>query len=356
MNIEDISRKALEHLHAHKKPPTPRAYFQAFYEIMEHDAASKHVVSSELDWRGQWLKKFSKDIQIQLKGAQNPDEFIERLAAIMKDSQELQNVAHTRELKNLSRLLLGNIADVFSINAKHRFSFLFGIGGLNKLESTKKLLGYWRSFRASGVHFKIIKKLVRIVAFTLRTPLENGKVSKEALELSSVLLMHPESLIDVHLLERVEKILEIRDTQGFLKEDLAQRHIAIFKLSRLECVEKKIDFELDRVIDKAMEILKTMCLKALEDATLVGHYHNGFAVSIRHEKAEVLAKIEPIIKQLRTQKFSYHGVLFTFDFHIEVLEYGAFDTLEALNAALRERLHDVHASVEIKDLTNANTQ
>lgn len=350
MNIEDISHKALEYLHTHKKPPTPHAYFQAFYEVMERDLASKHADSSELDWRGQWLKKFNKDIQIQLKGAQNPDEFIDKLAAIMKDSQELQYMEHTRELKNLSRLLLGNISDVFSINAKNRFPFLFGVGGLNKIGGTRKLIGYWRSFRTSGVHFKILKKLVGIVTYILRTPQENGKVSKEALELSSVLLMHPENLIDVHLLERIEKLLGIREAQWQLKDDMAQKYIVVFKLAHLSFVEKKSDFDVDKAIDKAMNVLKSMCLSTLEDATLIGHYHNGFAISIQQEKSEVLEKIEPITKQLHTQKFSYQGVLFTFDFDIEVLEYKTFDTLEELNTALREKLHTSHISIETKDI------
>lgn len=351
MKIEEISRKALQRLYISKKPPTPSAYFEAFYEVVKKENISTDSLQfKDLDWQQQWLKKFDKSLQLELKNAQSPDEFINILSTMLKDSKETQNLEHIRELKKLNRLLLGCVADVFSINAKQRFSFLFGIGGLNQVEGTKKLANYWRHFRMSGVHSSILRKLVRILAFVLRVPAESGKVSKEALELSSVLLMHPENLVDVYLLERIEKLLGIKDIQSaFLKDEMAQRCIVIFKLNHLQFVEKKTDFDKDKAINKAMEILKTMCLEALQDATLVGHYQNGFAVMIKEQKEQVLEKTKSITEQLQTQKFSYQGVLFTFGFSAEVLEHREFETLDRLNSTLRDRLHNTHISIEIKD-------
>lgn len=351
MRIEEISRKALQRLYISKKPPTPSAYFEAFYEVVKKEKSLKDSVwAKDLDWQEQWLKKFDKPLQLELKKAQSPDEFIDILSTMLKDSKETQNLEHIRELKNLNRLLLGCVSDIFSINAKQRFSFLFGIGGLNKVEGTKKLANYWRRFRVSGVHSGVLRKLVRILAFILRTPTENGKVSKEALELSSVLLMHPENLVDVYLLEKIERLLGIKEIQSaFLKDEMAQRCIVIFKLNHLQFVEKKADFDKDKAINKAMEILKTMCLEALEEATLVGHYQNGFAVMIKEQKEQVLEKIEPIKERLQTQKFSYQGALFTFGFSAEVLEYREFETLEQLNSTLRDKLHNSHISIESKD-------
>lgn len=351
MRIEEISRKALQRLYISKKPPTPSAYFEAFYEVVKKEKALKDSSQlKDLDWQQQWLKKFDKDTQLQLKNAKSPDEFVETLALIIKDSKELQHLEHIRELKNLNRVLIGCVADIFSINAKQRFSFLFTTGGLAKSEGTKRLASYWRRFRVSGVHSSVLRKLVRILAFVLRTPAENGKVSKEALELSSVLLMHPENLVDVYLLEKIEKLLGIQAIQSaFLKDEMAQRCIVIFKLNHLQFVEKKADFDKDKAINKAMEILKTMCLEALEEATLVGHYQNGFAVMIKEQKEQVLEKMKPITERLQTQKFSYQGVLFSFGFNAEVLEYREFETLEQLNNTLRDKLHNAHISIESKD-------
>lgn len=351
MRIEEISRKALQRLYVSKKPPTPSAYFEAFYEVVKKEKALKDSSQlKDLDWQQQWLKKFDKDTQLQLKNVKNPDEFVETLALIIKDSKESQHLEHIRELKNLNRVLIGCVADIFSINAKQRFSFLFTTGGLAKSEGTKRLASYWRRFRVSGVHSSVLRKLVRILAFVLRTPAENGKVSKEALELSSVLLMHPENLVDVYLLEKIEKLLGIQAIQSaFLKDEMAQRCIVIFKLNHLQFVEKKADFDKDKAINKAMEILKTMCLEALEEATLVGHYQNGFAVMIKEQKEQVLEKMKPITERLQTQKFSYQGVLFSFGFNAEVLEYREFETLEQLNNTLRDKLHNAHISIESKD-------
>lgn len=358
MRIEEISRKALQRLHTHNKLPTPSAYFVAFDEVLKSENLRKDSAEFKaLDWREQWLKKFDKSLQPELKKAQSPEEFIDILSTILKDSKETQNlehIEHIRELKKLNRLLLGCVSDIFSINAKQRFSFLFGIGGLNKVEGTKKLANYWQRFRDSGVHSSILRKLVRILAFILRTPTENGKVSKEALELSSMLLMHPENLVDVYLLERIENLLGIKEIQGVaFKDEMTQRCIVIFKLNHLQFVEKKADFDKDKAINKAMEILKTICLEALEEATLVGHYQNGFAVMIREQKTLVLDKISPITARLQTQKFSYQGVLFSFSFEAEVLEYGDFRSLEELNHTLREKLHYSQVSIESKDSLDA---
>lgn len=343
MKIDDISHKALQRLHLLKKAPTPAAYFEAFYEIAQREGVAQ---IEELNWHTQWLHKFDISAQNQLKNARNPNEFIDILARLLKESKQECSIEHTQQLKGLIRRLLGVIADVFSIGAKNKYHFLFRLNHLNNLEETKKLITYWDNFRASKVHLSVLKKLSSIIAHMLRIPDNKGAVSKEALEISSMLMMHSENLIDAHLLARVEQLLGIKSEGDLIMplmrdEDLKQSCIAIFGVNDLRA---QTDGHIDthKATNKAMEILRKICLNALGEGTLVGNYKNGFAFMFKDTSTQhLLDKMQPIAAQLQAQKFSYQGVLFTFGFAIKVIEGKDFSSIAALQAQVLHTLQHI---------------
>lgn len=338
MKIDDISRKALSRLQLSNKAPTPLAYFEAFYEIAKREGCEQ---IEELNWQSHWLNKFDDETKEQLKNTRNPDEFIETLSQILKETKQTCSLEHTQQLKNLVRRLLGTIADVFSISAKNRFHLLFRSNGLNHIDSTKALATRWEHFRDSKVHIEVIKKVAAIAVHALRTPNAKGAISKEALGLSSVLMMHPQSLIEMRVLERIERILCIKnisyaDCFEYSEEELRKSCIAIFQVSNLHFFGKDGDIDKKLALSKAIEILKRKCLAALEHCSVVGYYRNGFAFMFKDIDSHTLLKqIQPIVKQLEQQKFSYQGALFGFSFDVKVLDGKDVDSIATLNEKLK---------------------
>ncbi|WP_300732638.1 hypothetical protein [uncultured Helicobacter sp.] len=344
MKIDDISRKALQKLETSKKPPTPLAYFETFYEIAKREGGEQ---IEELNWQKYWLNKFDfdKNAQEQLKAARNPNEFIDMLASILKETKETYSIEHTHQLKTLIRKLLGIIADVFSIGAKNRFDFLFRSNGLNYINSTKRLIEGWTQFRESKVHIDVLKKIIGIVVFTLRKPNSQGTISKEALELSSMLMMHPQALIELRILERIEKILGIKkiaqNTPIVTEEQIHNSCLALLKVNNVSFLSQGVNIDTKQALSKAMEILKKKCLLAIQNASLAGYYNSGFVLICKDmDTQNVLKEIEPIIQQLEKQKFSYQGVLFALELELNMFNGSEFDTLEELNQKLLSLLDD----------------
>ncbi len=342
MKIDDISRKALQRLYFAKKPPTPKAYFDMFYEMAKLDGWEQ---IEELNWQMQWLNKFDKTEQEQLKKARNPDEFIEIAALLLRESKQNCSIEHLQSLKALIRKLLGTISDMFSIGAKNRYAFLFRLSSINQLEDTQKLVKYWEQFRASKMHIETLKRLTNIIAHTLRELDSQGKVSKEALELSSVLMMHPEMLVESRMLDGIEKLLGIKSSSKAEalyedKEMLQSGCVAAFKVVNLDFSNKE-RVDIKEVNPKAMEILKKLCLNGLKNGFLVGDYKNGFALMFKGiDTQSALEQISPIAKQLEKQKFSYQGSTFTFSFELKVFDLKTFTSLKDMNEKLSHLLSE----------------
>lgn len=340
MNINDISYKALQHLHSLQKAPTPAAYFEAFYEI-----ARVEGVAEELNWRTQWLNKFDKHIQNQLKNVSNPDEFIDRVSLLLKEYKESYAPEHTQWLKNLNRGLLGVISDVFSIGAKNKFHFLFSLGGLNSLEVTKKLVGYWEHFRDSKVHLGVLKRLVGIVVYVLRTPNNKGAINKEALEIASTLMMHPESLVDADLLKRIEKVLGIKGAQEIKSPPIqaSALHnvcVAIFKISHLHFLHQENGADIHKAIHKAIEIAQKICFSAFQESILLENHQNGFVCILKNLTFKELSQKAHFIEQ-QVQKVSYQGMLFSFNISVEALKERDFTSFEELKQKVQHKLTDL---------------
>ncbi|MCX2716388.1 hypothetical protein OQH61_01365 [Helicobacter sp. MIT 21-1697] len=342
MNINDISYKALQHLHSSHKAPTPAAYFEAFYEIARVEGVG---VTEELNWRTQWLNKFDKHIQNQLKNVSNPDEFIDRVSLLLKEYKESYALEHTQWLKNLNRGLLGVISDIFSIGAKNKFHFLFSLGGLNSLEVTKKLVGYWEHFRDSKVHLGVLKRLVGIIVYILRTPDNRGAINKEALEIASTLMMHPESLVDTDLLKRIEKVLGIKGAQEIKSPPIqtSALHnvcVAIFKINHLHFLHQENGADTHQAMYKAIEIAQKVCLHTFKESILLEHYQNGFVCVFQNlTPNELFKKANTIMQQ--AQKVSYQGMLFSFNISVEVLKERDFTSFEELKQKIQHKLKDL---------------
>lgn len=340
MKIDDISRKALSKLRLSKKSPTPMAYFEAFYEVAKRDGAGQ---IEDLNWNMPWLNKFDKQTQERLKVARNPNEFIDILSNILKE--EAYSIEHTQQLKKLVRKLLATISDIFSISAKNRLHFLFRSAGINKLDSTQKLVEFWEQFRESKKHISVLKRISGIITHILRQ--SNGnEISRDALEISSILMVHPETLIDLHVLERIEYVLGMKDAkkqQCIAKSDDLSQYtcIAVFRISNLHFLNKNEDIDISQAQVKAIEILKKMCFGAIGDSTLIGRHQNGFAFLFANiDKQTLLKQIKPIAIQLQKQKFSYQNVLFTFNFEFDVFSEEEFDSLHTLHQKISLWLND----------------
>lgn len=336
MNINDISYKALQRLHLLQKAPTPTAYFEAFYEI-----ARVEGMAEELNWQTQWLNKFDKHIQNQLKNVSNPDEFIDKISLLLKEYKESYAPEHMQWLKNLNRGLLGVISDIFSIGAKNKFHFLFSLGGLNSLEVTKKLVGYWEHFRDSKVHLSVLKRLVGIIVYVLRTPNHKGTINKEALEIASTLMIHPESLIDLDLLRRIEKVLGIEGAQEIKSpriqaSELHNVCVAIFKISNLHFLNQENEDNIHKATHKAIEIVQKMCFNTFGESILLEYHQNGFVCVFKNvTPKELCEKINPILEQV--QKVSYEGMFFSFNTSVETLKESDFTSFEELKYKIQHK-------------------
>lgn len=333
--MNEISQKTLRQLEKNGIAPTPKAYFEAFYKIAKYEGLDQ---VRELNWQQAWLQYFDPStdsfLYTRLKESRSPDEFVQILAHELKDCKEDCPIEHVQNLKTLSRTLLGLISDIFSIGIKAKFHTLFASGALNANKPSKRLAAQWENFRNHGAHKQVLKKLANITIHALKAKDKDGKMNRQALKLASIIAMHNENLIDVRMLERVECALDI--ARGVIVEEEFSSCVVVFRVKKLCFFDHTKDFEVEHVAIKSLEILKQICAKALQNASLVGHYRNGFAFLLYSmSKEEILALTNSIASQLQAQKFSYHGALFAFEFEVEVIE--SYASLEELQTSLQER-------------------
>lgn len=327
-------QKAMQRLKASGRQATPSAYFESFYEIAKIEGISQ---VDELNWQKKWLKHFDKDTQTALSKANSPDEFITMLAKILESTKQTCSIAHTNALKGLVSRLLDMIEDVFSISARNKFHFLFRATWLNSADSVSKLNAYWSKFQESGTHIAVMKKIATILAAELR------KVdSKEALDLSTSLVMNPERLGEMRVLDKIAKLLNVEEAK-ITHTSLDDTNIVIFKLGHLRFFEPESgaeskpnsDVDISSVSARALEILEQICKDGLDSSNAPIRFENGFAFVFRGLSKEALLKeIVPITLQIEAQKFSYKGVMFAFSFNTQVLEGRAYDSFEDLKKAL----------------------
>ncbi|TLD81832.1 hypothetical protein LS68_002095 [Helicobacter sp. MIT 05-5293] len=347
MGVRKISQKALEKLRLKNTPPTPNAYFEAFYEVAKAEG------EKEFDWRLSWLKKFDKDTQNRLKNAKNPNEFIETLAKILKEHKESDITRHEHYLKALSQVLLSAITDVLSASAKNRYHVLFKQNALNSSKATQRLYRYWEAFRKSQLHTNVLKKIVGIIVKSLRISGFHKVANKDTSKILANLAMHPESLTDLRMLEYLETQLNLFSPQTLseqkLDSEISENLSACESKTQTYCVvifqvdyqdsQDSSFFEYVDAQEKAIKILKTMCVQKLGESILLKHQGNRFAFLFPFTTdAELLDKITPIQQQLQAQKFSYKGVMFSFRFSIKILQRKNFESFEKMSEELRKEL------------------
>lgn len=347
MGVRKISQKALEKLRLKNIPPTPNAYFEAFHEVAKAEG------EKEFDWRLLWLKKFDKGTQNQLKNAKNPNEFVEILAKILKEYKESDMTRHEYYLKALSQVLLSAITDVLSVSAKSRYHVLFKQSALDSPKATQKLYRYWEAFRKSQIHTNVLKKIVGIIVKSLRISDFYRVADKDVSQTLSNLAMHPESLSDLRMLEYLETQLNLFSPQTLneqkLDSEVAENLSACESETQTYCVvifqvdhqdsQDSSFFEYVDAQEKAIKILKTMCVQKLGESVLLKHQGNRFAFLFPSTTdVELLDKITPIQQQLQAQKFSYKGVMFSFKFSIKILQRKNFESFEKMSEALCKEL------------------
>ena len=355
MTIERISQKALEKLRLKNIPPVPKAYFESFDEVLKAEGLDN---TKGLNWRLLWLAQFDETTQHQLKNAKNPDEFISILAQIFKEQKDQSYIEQIHHLKALCRVILGTISDVFSINAKNKYHLLFRQGALNNSKATQNLCERWKNFRDSKKHLIMLRKLVEIIVKILRTSGPKNTMSKEALEISSTLMMHPESLSDKRMLECVEALLtntgQNRPTTPIPLNTTALQHIRtceertqmycviIFEVSDIVVEQEQDDINTHQnAQNKAIEILKIMCMQKLGKNEPLEHHINRFASLFEAATAiELLNKITPIQQQLQAQKFSYKGMMFSLKLKVKILERKDFESFEKMIESVQKYLNN----------------
>lgn len=355
MNVELISKKALDKLRAKRIAPTPEAYFAAYYEIVKDSG-----LDSAFSYHVQWLDLFEGELKKKLSVAKTPDEFVHLLAKILKD--EKSDYSHLSQLKALVRILFDIMNDIFSINAKSRYHALFRKGLLNNEANTQLLCKSWENFRDSKVHIEVLKKIVGIISMALKTPNPHThKVSKAALEMYSTLLMHPESISDFHTLDLIERVLGYaplesvvqakRVTQAFLYQSLQYEAqnlpycVVVFKVCDIDF--GKNEYSEQVALDKAVQILKKMCLNRLENSEFIGHSGKCFVLLVSGESSPIELNATNITKELKTQKFSYKQMTLYFDIEVEILNRAHFSSAMELNEKLNEILKR-HSSLKAR--------